>query len=75
MWQDGSNIPASLLRITKLNSPSSLNVDKVENEESISDGDLDRIVGIADSSELEVTTFMHLVVDFVHNYLFFYSYF
>lgn len=51
--EDSSNIPVSLLHITKLNNPSSLNVDKVENEESISDSDLDRIVGIADSSELE----------------------
>ncbi|KAL3530434.1 hypothetical protein ACH5RR_009756 [Cinchona calisaya] len=51
--EDRSNIPASSLLITKFKSSSSQDGTKVESEESISDNDLDKIVGVADSSELE----------------------
>lgn len=50
--KDSSGIPATLLHLNKLKDPSP-NGDKVENEESISDTDLDNIVGVGDSSELE----------------------
>ncbi|KAK4441254.1 DNA repair protein A [Sesamum alatum] len=50
---DSSALPSSLLQINKLESTSSGNGNTVENEESISDNDLDNIVGVTDSSELE----------------------
>lgn len=65
--QDSSSVPASSLHIAKFKSPSSLDGDKMESEESISDNDLDKIVGVADSSELEVLA--------VYLCLFFYFYF
>lgn len=49
-----------MLRANKPKIPSQ-NGDEVENEESISDADLENIVGIGDSSELEV-----LDADLVH---------
>ncbi|KAF3657066.1 hypothetical protein FXO37_15126, partial [Capsicum annuum] len=51
--QDSSGGPASLLRANLSKSSSSADGDTVENEESISDTDLDYIVGLADSSELQ----------------------
>ncbi|XP_020552343.1 putative SWI/SNF-related matrix-associated actin-dependent regulator of chromatin subfamily A member 3-like 2 isoform X4 [Sesamum indicum] len=51
--EDSSALPSSLLHINKLKSSSSENANYVENEESISDNDLDNIVGVTDSSELE----------------------
>lgn len=50
--KDSSGIPASLLHVNHSMSPS-INGNKEENEESISDTDLDNIVGIGNSSELE----------------------
>ncbi|XP_059659342.1 DNA repair protein RAD5A isoform X2 [Cornus florida] len=50
--EDSSGVPASLLHVNKFKN-SSLNGNKVENEESISDTDLDNIVGVGDNSELE----------------------
>lgn len=52
--QDNSGIPATLLHLNQIKD-SSPNGDKSENEEQISDTDLDNIVGVGDSSELEVT--------------------
>ncbi|KAJ8568436.1 hypothetical protein K7X08_027969 [Anisodus acutangulus] len=51
--QDSSGGPAALLRVNLSKSSSSTDGDKVENDESISDTDLDYIVGLADSSELQ----------------------
>ncbi|CAK9150508.1 unnamed protein product [Ilex paraguariensis] len=51
--EDHSGVPASLLHGNKFKHPSSLNENKVDNEESISDTDLDNIVGVANSTELE----------------------
>ncbi|KAM3398977.1 DNA repair protein RAD5A [Capsicum galapagoense] len=53
LGQDSSGGPASLLRANLSKSSSSADGDTVENEESISDTDLDYIVGLADSSELQ----------------------
>ncbi|XP_006349076.1 putative SWI/SNF-related matrix-associated actin-dependent regulator of chromatin subfamily A member 3-like 2 isoform X2 [Solanum tuberosum] len=51
--QDSSGGPASLLRANLSKSSSSADGDKVEDDESISDTDLDCIVGLADSSKLQ----------------------
>ncbi|XP_055833348.1 DNA repair protein RAD5A isoform X1 [Solanum dulcamara] len=51
--QESSGGPASLLRANLSKSSSSADGDKVENDESISDTDLDYIVGLADSSKLQ----------------------
>ncbi|KAL0418285.1 UNVERIFIED_CONTAM: DNA repair protein A [Sesamum radiatum] len=51
--EDSSALPSSLLHINKLKSTSSGNGNNLENEESISDNDLDNIVGVTDSSEIE----------------------
>ncbi|KAA8550241.1 hypothetical protein F0562_001925 [Nyssa sinensis] len=50
--EDSCGAPASLLHVNKFKTPPS-NGNKVENEETISDTDLDNIVGVGDSSELE----------------------
>ncbi|XP_024984826.1 DNA repair protein RAD5A isoform X1 [Cynara cardunculus var. scolymus] len=50
--KDSSGVPAPLLNASKTIN-SSLNVSKVETEETISDNDLDNIVGVANGSELE----------------------
>ncbi|XP_027125632.2 DNA repair protein RAD5A-like isoform X1 [Coffea arabica] len=50
--EDSFNVSAPLLPIPKFKSQSTLDGSKMENEESISDNDLDKIVGVADSSEL-----------------------
>lgn len=52
--QESSGGPASLLRANLSKSSSPADGDKVENDESISDTDLDYIVGLADSSKLQV---------------------
>ncbi|KAG8371209.1 hypothetical protein BUALT_Bualt13G0063500 [Buddleja alternifolia] len=51
--EDGSSLHPSVLHINKFRSTSSGDENKVENEESISDNDLDNIVGVTDNSELE----------------------
>ncbi|EEF34931.1 DNA repair helicase rad5,16, putative [Ricinus communis] len=50
--KDGSGIPALLLHVNKSKNQSK-DGSEVENEDSISDTDLDNIVGVRDSSELE----------------------
>ncbi|XP_021899056.1 DNA repair protein RAD5A isoform X1 [Carica papaya] len=50
--EDGSALPASLFPASKFKNQSQ-NGNEVENEECISDADLDNIVGLRDSSELE----------------------
>lgn len=50
--KDSSGVPAQLLNASKVKN-SSLNGSKVETEETISDNDLDNIVGVANGSELE----------------------
>ena len=55
--QEKSDIPATLLHLNKFKNPSP-DGETVENEESISDADLDNIVGVGDSSELEVWLFV-----------------
>ncbi|XP_063943456.1 DNA repair protein RAD5A isoform X2 [Daucus carota subsp. sativus] len=50
--KEKSDIPATLLHLNKFKNPSP-DGETVENEESISDADLDNIVGVGDSSELE----------------------
>lgn len=54
--QDGSGIHTPLLTANKFKNPSQ-NGNEVENEESISDADLENIVGVGDNSELEVLSF------------------
>lgn len=51
--QGSSYLQASTLHVNKSKHPSN-NGNEVEDEKSISDADLDNIVGIGDSSELEV---------------------
>ncbi|KAL6577425.1 DNA repair protein rad5a [Orobanche minor] len=51
--EDNSVLPPSFLRINKIKSTLYGDGDNVENEESISDDDLDNIVGVTDNSELE----------------------
>ncbi|KAI3706455.1 hypothetical protein L6452_24209 [Arctium lappa] len=50
--KDSSGVPAQLLNASKVKN-SSLNGSEVETEETISDNDLDNIVGVANGSELE----------------------
>ncbi|KAK7853707.1 dna repair protein rad5a [Quercus suber] len=50
--EDSSGLRASLLHVNKSMNPSR-NENEVENEESISDADLDNIVGVGNCSELE----------------------
>ncbi|KAI8573535.1 hypothetical protein RHMOL_Rhmol01G0285000 [Rhododendron molle] len=50
--KDSSDGPTALLHINKFKNQS-VNGNEVENEESISDADLENIVGVVDSSELE----------------------
>ncbi|KAE9463407.1 hypothetical protein C3L33_04686, partial [Rhododendron williamsianum] len=50
--KDSSDGPTALLHINKFKTQS-VNGNEVENEESISDADLENIVGVVDSSELE----------------------
>ncbi|KAF2300662.1 hypothetical protein GH714_015032 [Hevea brasiliensis] len=50
--KDGSGIPVSLLHVNNSKNQSK-NGNEVENEESISDADLDNIVGVGNCSELE----------------------
>lgn len=52
--QDSSGLPPSLLHVNKFKTTFLADGYKVENEESISDNDVDNIVGVTDSSELEV---------------------
>ncbi|XP_073302156.1 DNA repair protein RAD5A isoform X1 [Primulina huaijiensis] len=51
--EDSSGLHSSLLRINKFKTTCSMDGNKVENGESISDNDIDHIVGVTDSSELE----------------------
>lgn len=51
--QDSSGLCAPVLLANKPKNPGR-NGGEVENEESISDADLDNIVGVGDSSQLEV---------------------
>ncbi|XP_009796533.1 DNA repair protein RAD5A isoform X2 [Nicotiana tabacum] len=51
--QDSSGGPASVLHANLSKSSSSADGDKVENDETISDTDLDYIVGSADNSEIQ----------------------
>lgn len=51
--EDSFNVSAPLLPITKIRSPAPLDGSKMETEESISDNDLDKIVGVSDNSELQ----------------------
>ncbi|PIN02547.1 Helicase-like transcription factor HLTF/DNA helicase RAD5, DEAD-box superfamily [Handroanthus impetiginosus] len=51
--EESSGLPSSFLHINKLKVTSSADGNNVENEESISDNDLDNIVGVTDGSELE----------------------
>lgn len=55
--QDGSGIPVSLLHVNNSKNQSQTG-NQVENEESLSDADLDNIVGVGNNSELEVLLFM-----------------
>lgn len=57
--QDSSIGPASILRANLSKSSSSADGNEVDNDESISDTDLDYIVGLADSSKLQVWTTQH----------------
>lgn len=57
--QDSSDGPTALLHINKYKTQS-VNGNEVENEESISDADLENIVGVVDSSELEVLSFFRI---------------
>ncbi|XP_057956384.1 DNA repair protein RAD5A [Malania oleifera] len=50
--KDSTSIPASLLHVNRTKNPHAKG-DKVENEESITDTDLENIVGVGDSSELQ----------------------
>lgn len=57
--QDSSDGPTALLHINKFkNRP--VNGNEVENEESISDADLENIVGVVDSSELQVLSLLKI---------------
>jgi DNA repair protein RAD5 len=58
--QDGSGLPVSLLNANKSKNQSG-NGNEIENEESISDADLENIVGGGDSSELEVLMCMRIL--------------
>ncbi|KAG9144009.1 hypothetical protein Leryth_013897 [Lithospermum erythrorhizon] len=49
---DSSTLPSSILHLNKCQSSSTTNGDS-ENEESISDNDLDRIVGVTEDTQLE----------------------
>lgn len=60
--QDRSGLPPSFAHAYKLKSTSSPDGNKDEKEESISDGDLDNIVGVTDSTELEVRETQQLLV-------------
>ncbi|XP_051143259.1 DNA repair protein RAD5A isoform X2 [Andrographis paniculata] len=51
--EDSSGLSSSFLHINKFKSTTSCGGDSVENEESISDNDLDKIVGVTDGSQLE----------------------
>ena len=51
--QEGSGLPETLLN-AKMSKNQSGNGNEIENEESISDADLENIVGAGDSSGLEV---------------------
>lgn len=51
--QDGSGVSARLINASK-NKNSSVDGSTTENEEAISDNDLDNIVGVANGSELAV---------------------
>ncbi|GFP98032.1 putative swi/snf-related matrix-associated actin-dependent regulator of chromatin subfamily a member 3-like 2 [Phtheirospermum japonicum] len=51
--EDSSLLPPSILHISKVKSAPSGDGNNVENEESVSDNDLDNIVGVTDNSELE----------------------
>ncbi|KAK4492241.1 hypothetical protein RD792_003042 [Penstemon davidsonii] len=51
--EDSSGLPMSFMHAKKLKSTSSGDGSKGEKEESISDNDLDNIVGVTDNSELE----------------------
>lgn len=57
--QDSSDGPTALLHINKFKNQS-VNGNEVENEESISDADLENIVGVVDSSELAVLSILRI---------------
>lgn len=58
LWkQDGSGLHTPLLTTNKFKNQSQ-NGNEIENEESVSDADLDNIVGVGDNSELEVLLFL-----------------
>ena len=52
--QDSSFLPPTISHINKFKSASSGNENNGENEESVSENDLDNVVGVTDISELEV---------------------
>jgi hypothetical protein len=59
-----------LLPVSKSKNPSQIG-NEVENEDSISDVDLDNIVGVGSSSELEVASFFRrycTLVELAHAY-------
>lgn len=58
--QDGSGLHTPLLPTNRFKNQSQSG-NEVENEESISDADLDHIVGVGDNSELEVLSFLERV--------------
>lgn len=58
-------MPPSISHINKFKSASSGDENSGENEESVSENDLDNIVGVTDSSELEVGVFKFLYSLFV----------
>lgn len=55
-------MPPSISHINKLKSASSGDENNGKNEDSVSENDLDNIVGVTDSSELEVRVFNFFVV-------------
>ena len=63
--QESSILPPSISHINKFKSASSGNENNDENEESVSENDLDNIVGVTDSSEIEVRAFNDLCCLFV----------
>lgn len=51
--EDSPIIPPSILHLNKCQNSSTSNGDSIENEESISDNDLDKIVGVTENSDME----------------------
>lgn len=64
--QDNSGLPSPFLHINKSKSTNSGCGKNIENEESISDNDLDNIVGVSDGSELEVNESQFFALSVLH---------